>query len=108
VQADRPVPGQRYEHHLLLIIQEFKSSISKLRILHIFPLHKNSTLQNYCNSKVLLTNEKRGGLKVVAIDGSRFKLFTLEFSKNLCTVCRPHPVRGLKLFSEGYLNYMNM
>ncbi len=28
----------------------------------------------------LLTNEKRGGLKVVAFDKSPFKLFTLRFS----------------------------
>jgi hypothetical protein len=48
------------------------------------------------NLKVL-TNEKRGGLKVVAFDKSPFKLFTLRFSPNLC---RPHPVRGLKLLSE--------
>jgi hypothetical protein len=29
----------------------------------------------------VLTNEKRGGLKVVSIDRSRFQLFTLKFSK---------------------------
>ncbi len=31
----------------------------------------------------VLTNEKRGGLKVVSIDRSPFKLFTLDFQKNL-------------------------
>ncbi len=44
----------------------------------------------------VLTNEKRDkrdGLKVITkvvlIDRSHFKLYTLKFSKNLC---RPHPV----------------
>ncbi len=40
-----------------------------------------------------LTNEKRGGLKVVAFDMSPFKLFTLSR-------CRPRPARGLKQLSE--------
>jgi hypothetical protein len=34
------------------------------------------------NVKVM-TNEKRGGLNFVSFNWSRFKLFTLKFSKNL-------------------------
>jgi hypothetical protein len=52
----------------------------------------------YATGQILkvLTNEKRdkrAGLKVVLIDRSHFKLYTLKFSTNLC---RLHPVRGLK------------
>ncbi len=36
--------------------------------------------QLQCSSLKLLTNEKRGGLKVVAFDKSPFKLFSLRFS----------------------------
>ncbi len=53
-------------------------------------------------SKVL-TNEKRGGLIVVAFDRSPFKQFTLRFASNRC---RPHPVRGLKLLSEPYFCHL--
>jgi len=46
----------------------------------------------------VLTNGEREGLKVVAFDRSPSKLFTLwDLQTNLC---RPHPVRGLKLPSE--------
>ncbi len=45
----------------------------------------------------VLTNEKRGGLKVVAFDRSDFKLFTLRFSNKSF---KPHPLRGLKQHSE--------
>ncbi len=56
-----------------------------------------------CIYKIILkvmTNEKRGGLKVVAFDRSSFKLFSLRSQPNLCM---PHPVRGLKLLSEHSL-----
>jgi hypothetical protein len=43
-------------------------------------LHKYKLLSPGRLLKVL-TNEERGGLKVVSIDRSRFQLFTLKFSK---------------------------
>jgi hypothetical protein len=47
-------------------------------------------------SKVL-TNEKRGGSKMVSFERPPLNLFTLRFSRKWF---RPHPVRGLKLLSE--------
>ncbi len=52
----------------------------------------------------VLTNDKRGCLKVVAFDISPFKLFTLKFKTNQC---RPHPVRGLKLLCEPCFYYLS-
>ncbi len=43
------------------------------------------------------SNEKRGELKVVLVDRSHSKLFTL----------RPHPVRGLKLLNKARFYYLN-
>jgi hypothetical protein len=48
------------------------------------------------NIKGIGTYEKRGGLNLVSFDWSRFKLFTLKFSKNLC---RPYAAGALKLLS---------
>jgi hypothetical protein len=47
----------------------------------------------------ILTNEKRGRLKVISTDRSR-----REFHQNLF---RPHPVRGLKLLSDPCFYYLN-
>jgi hypothetical protein len=52
-------------------------AVEKIRIRET----KNVPLKCYFNSFLkVLTNEKRGGLKVVAFDRSPFKLFTLRFS----------------------------
>jgi hypothetical protein len=49
--------------------------------------------------------EKRGGLTVVSLDRSRFKLF---YSGNIQTnLCRPHPVGGKKVLSvPPYFYYL--
>jgi hypothetical protein len=49
----------------------------------LFPMlspNKISSVGLLSPSLKVLTNEKRGGLKVVAFDKSPFKLFTLRFS----------------------------
>ncbi len=46
----------------------------------------------------VLTNEKRGGLKMVSFDRSPFKLISLRFSYK--SVQAPQSVGGLKLLSE--------
>jgi hypothetical protein len=43
-------------------------------------LQKEKGGKGYLQGLKVLTNEKRGGLKVVAFDKSPFKLFTLRFS----------------------------
>jgi hypothetical protein len=45
----------------------------------------------------VLSSEKRDELKVVSVDRSHSKLFTL----------RPHPVRGLKLLNKARFYYLN-
>ena len=60
----------------------------------------------YSISKLMLkvlTNEKRGGLKVVEFDRSPFKLFTLKFSNKLV---QAYPVKGLKLLREPCFYYL--
>jgi hypothetical protein len=51
----------------------------------------------------VLTNEKRGGLRVILFDRSPFKLFLRKFLKNLC---RHHPVSGIKPLSEPCFYYL--
>ncbi len=49
----------------------------------------------------VLTNEKRGGLKVISFDRSPYS--RKNFQKNLR---RPHPVRGLELLREPCLCHL--
>jgi hypothetical protein len=42
---------------------------------------REAPLNILVHSLTVLTNEKRGGLSLVSFDWSRFKLFTLKFSK---------------------------
>jgi hypothetical protein len=49
----------------------------------------------------VLTNEKRGGLKVVSFDA--LSCARRNFQTNWC---RPHPVRGLKLLREPCLYHL--
>ena len=53
----------------------------------------------------VLSNEKRGDLKVVAFDRPPFKLFNSrwDFQTNQC---RPHPVRGLELLRKPCLYHL--
>ncbi len=51
----------------------------------------------------VLTNEKRGELKVGAFDSSPFKIFSLRFQTDQC---RPHPVKGIKLLRETCFYYL--
>jgi hypothetical protein len=52
------------------------------------------------NSLKVSTNEKRGGLKVVAFDKSPFKLFSLRFSKKSVQAlfCERHKTTQRTLF----------
>jgi hypothetical protein len=51
------------------------------------------------------TNEKRGGLKVVAFDMSAFKLFSLRFSKKSV---QAYSAGGLKLLREPCLCHLHL
>ncbi len=46
---------------------------------------------------MVLTNDKRGGLRVILFDRPPFDCYRGNFQKILC---RPHPVRGIKPLSE--------
>ncbi len=54
----------------------------------------------------VLTNEKRGGLRVVSFDRSPFKLLSLKFSNKSANRCRPHPARGLKLHTTQWTLFL--
>ncbi len=55
----------------------------------------------------VLTNEKRGGLKVVSFDRSRFKLFTLRFSNKSVQAlsCEGPKTAQRSLFLSFEINY---
>ncbi len=62
------------------ILQAFPHSVHLLFVHYPFCHHANNYCQQNFHPLKVLTNEKRGGLKVVAFDKSPFKLFTLRFS----------------------------
>jgi hypothetical protein len=67
------------------------------QLVHQHPSHREVLTE--MSSLKVLTNEKRGGLKVVAFDRSPFKLFTLRFSIKSVQApsCkRPKPRVGIK------------
>jgi hypothetical protein len=55
---------------------------NKSKLFKIEPI-TNFGCDNFPFLKVLLTNEKRGGLSVVSFDRSRFKLYSRKFSNKL-------------------------
>jgi hypothetical protein len=67
-----------------------------------FPAYHYSQILNVFDLKVL-TNEKRGGLRIISLDRSPFKLFSRKFSKESV----PHRVRGIKPLSEPCFYYLH-
>jgi hypothetical protein len=78
---------------------------SKPHTLSPLPANMGGSSIHACqkNGLKVLTNEKRGGLKVVVFDRSLFKLFTLRFSNKSV---QAHPLRGLKQLSEPYFCHL--
>jgi hypothetical protein len=60
----------------------------------------------FLSSLKVLTNEKRGGLKVVAFDRTPFKLFTLRFSNKSVQApsCEKHETTQRTLFLSFEIN----
>jgi hypothetical protein len=65
----------------------------------------SKTLGRKKSNLKVLTNEKRGGLKVVTFNRSPFKLFTLRFSNNRC---RPSCERSKTTRRNLFLSFENI